>query len=81
MTERQYERRDIILELIGMMVGVGETNNDKKVLKNLDFAEEIITCLLENLSCNIAYTGYEASMLEIKEKSEQLLEFIKEVAE
>lgn len=81
MTERQYERRDIILGLIGGITGAGETNNDKKVLENLDFAEEIISIILENLRFNADYSGFEGSMLEIKEKSQQLLEFIREVSE
>lgn len=81
MTERQYERIDIILGLIGGITGVGETNHDKEVLKNLDFAEEIITCILEDLRNNANYSGFEGSMLEIKEKSQQLLEFVREVSE
>lgn len=80
MTERQYERRDIILGLIGKRVGVGETNHDKDVIKNLDFVDEVITCIIEDLTCNTAYTGYEASMIEIKEKSRKILDYVSEVA-
>lgn len=80
MTERQYERRDIILGLIGKRVGVGETNHDKDVLKNLDFVDEVILCIIEDLTFNTSYTGYEASMIEIKEKSRKMLNYILEVA-
>lgn len=80
MTERQYERRNIILELIGKRMGVGETNCDKEVLKNLDFVDEVITCILKDLKCNTEYAGFEGSMLEIKEKSQKILNSVIEIA-
>lgn len=81
MTERQYAKRDIILELIGKRVGIGETNYDKEVLKNLDFVDEIITYILEDLVCNLTYTGYEGSMIDIKERSRKIIDRILEIAE
>ena len=81
MTERQYERRDIILRLIGRITGVGETNRDKEALKNLDFAEEVIICVLEDLKSNAIYDGFEGSMIQIKEKSKGILSCISEIIE
>lgn len=81
MTERQHERKNIILQLIGKRIGVGETNHDKEVIENLDFVDEVITCILEDLISNATYIGSEGSMLEIKEKSRKILDYIAEIAD
>ena len=50
MTERQRERQSIINTLIGPIESKGESHVDSTVLKNMDFAEEVILYLVEILA-------------------------------
>ena len=79
MTERDEERKSIILRLIGSIYGVGETNYDKEVLKNMDFADDILCFLVDTLARNTEYKGYERSMIDISEKSNKILKGISEI--
>lgn len=79
MTERNEERKSIILRLIGSIYGVGETNYDEEVLKNMDFADDILCILVDTLARNTEYKGYERSMIDISEKSKKILEGISEI--
>ncbi len=76
MTEREQERLNIIKQLIGDIKGIGETNYDKKVLNNLDFAEFVIYELINDLLYNAKYEGYEGSKLDIQEKSIEIIKNI-----
>lgn len=52
MTDRQRERQSIINSLIGPIESTGESHVDSKVLKNMDFAEEVILYLVDTLARN-----------------------------
>ena len=79
MTERQKERKSIILSLIGPISGVGETNHDEDVLKNMDFAEDILCDLVDTLARNTEYQGFEGSMIRIAERSKAVLKGLYEI--
>lgn len=76
MTEKEQERLDILKQLIGGIKGIGETNYDKRVLSNLNFAEFIIYELINDLLYNAKYEGYEGSKLDIQEKSIEIIKNI-----
>lgn len=76
MTEKEQERLDIIKQLIGGIKGIGETNYDKRVLSNLNFAEFVIYELINDLLYNAKYEGYEGSKLDIQEKSIEIIKNI-----
>lgn len=79
MTERQKERKSIILSLIGPISGVGETNHDEDVLKNMDFAEGILCDLVDTLARNTEYQGFEGSIIKISERSKAVLKGLYEI--
>lgn len=79
MTERQKERKSIILSLIGPVSGAGETNHDEDVLKNMDFAEDILCDLVDTLARNTEYQGFEGSMIRISERSKAVLKGLREI--
>lgn len=79
MTERQKERKLIILSLIGPVSGAGETNHDEDVLKNMDFAEDILCDLVDTLARNTEYQGFEGSMIKISERSKAVLKGLREI--
>lgn len=79
MTERELERIDIIKQLIGNVEGIGETHVDEKALKNIGFARCLLAEIIEPLSKNARYDGFEASRQEIKEASILAIEDVKEL--
>lgn len=79
MTERQKERKSIVLSLIGPISGAGETNHDEDVLKNMDFAEDILCDLVDTLARNTEYQGFEGSMIKISERSKAVLKGLQEI--
>ena len=79
MTERQKERKSIILSLIGPISGAGETNHDEDVLQNMDFAEDILCDLVDTLARNTEYQGFEGSMIKISERSKAVLKGLYEI--
>lgn len=79
MTERQKERKSIILSLIGPISGAGETNHDEDVLQNMDFAEDILCDLVDTLARNTEYQGFEGSMIKISERSKAVLKGLQEI--
>lgn len=79
MTERQKERKSIILSLIGPVSGAGETNHDEDVLKNMDFAEDILCDLVDTLARNTEYQGFEGSVIKISERSKAVLKGLREI--
>ena len=79
MTERQKERKSIILSLIGSVSGAGETNHDEDVLQNMDFAEDILCDLVDTLARNTEYQGFEGSMIKISERSKAVLKGLYEI--
>lgn len=81
MTERELERLKIINQLIGNIEGVGESNSDKKALNNIDFASMILEDMINSLVNNAKYEGFEASRVEIKERSETVIRDILEIIE
>ena len=70
---KKKERRNIIDNIVGSIVGVGETNHDNDVLKNLDFLNFVLTPIIDKLITNCEYEGNESSLVEIKEKSTSIL--------
>lgn len=81
MTERELERLKIINQLIGNIEGVGESNSDKKALKNIDFASMVLEGAIYTIVKNARYEGIEASRIEIKERSETVIRDILEIIE
>ena len=81
MTEREYERLRIIKQIIGSIEGIGETNHDKKALGNIDFSSAVLEELIDSLVGNSRYKGFEASRIEIKERSETVIRDILEIIE
>lgn len=79
MTERELERLDIIKQLIGNTMSIGETNSDKIALRNVDFASAVLEELITPIVDNSRYEGYEASRLEIKERSQVVIRDILEI--
>lgn len=79
MTERQKERQSIINTLIGPMESIGESHVDRKVIENMDFAEDVILYLVDTLARNAEYRGYEKSRIDIAERSQVTLKYIKEI--
>lgn len=78
MTERQRERQSIINTLIGPIESTGESHVDSKVLKNMDFVEEVILYLVDTLARNAEYKGYEKSRIDIAARSQVVLRNIRE---
>lgn len=81
MTEKQIERQSIINTLIGPMESTGESHLDRKVLENMDFAEDVILYLVDTLARNAEYKGYEKSRIDIAARSQVALRNIKECAD
>lgn len=79
MTERQKERQSIINTLIGPIESTGESNLDSKVLDNMDFTEDVILYFVDTLAGNAEYKGYEKSRIDIAERSQVTLKYIKEI--
>ena len=78
MTERQRERQSIINSLIGPIESTGESHADSKVLENMDFAENVILYLVDTLTRNADYKGYEMSRIDIAARSQVILRNIRE---
>lgn len=81
MTDRQRERQSIINSLIGPIESTGESHVDSKVLKNMDFAEEVILYLVDTLARNAEYKGYEKSRIDIAARSQVILRNIREITD
>lgn len=81
MTERELERLEIVNQLIGNIEGVGESHIDKYALKNIDFASVVLEDMIDSLVENAKYEGFEASRIEIKEKSKTVINDILEIIE
>lgn len=81
MTERELERLKIINQLIGNIEGVGESHIDKEALKNIDFASMVLEGAIYTIVKNAEYEGFEASRIEIKERSETVIKDILEIIE
>ena len=79
MTERQKERQSIIISLVGPVEGIGEGRVDKKVLENMDFAEDVILYFIKSLARNAEYKGYEKSRIDIAARSQEILRDIREM--
>ena len=79
MTERQKERQSIINTLIGPMESIGESHVDSKVIENMDFVEDVISYFVDTLARNAEYRGYEKSRIDIAERSQVTLKYIKEI--
>ena len=77
-TERQEERLSIISSLVGNIEGYGETNIDKKALENIDFAYDALYGILKQFINNARYSGFEGSRIDLKVKSIEALESLKE---
>lgn len=80
-TIKRNERINVILNIIGRIIGVGETNFDRCSLKNLDFLDELLFVLLENLEDNVTYNGHEGSRLDLKEKSVRIFRSLNDFIE
>lgn len=81
MTERELERLRIVNQLIGNIEGVGESNSDKKALSNINFANMVLGSAIYTIVKNARYEGFEASRIEIKERSETIIKGIMEIIE
>ena len=81
MTERQRERQSIINTLVGPIESIGESHVDRKVLENMDFAEEVILYLVDTLARNAEYKGYEKSRIDIAARSQVVLRNIRETVD
>ena len=81
MTERQRKRQSVINTLVGPIESIGESHVDRKVLENMDFAEEVILYLVDTLERNAEYKGYEKSRIDIAARSQVALRNIRETIE
>ena len=79
MTERQRERQSIINTLVGQIESIGESDFDNKVLDNMDFVEYVISYFVDTLARNAEYRGYKKSRIDIAERSQVTLKYIKEI--
>lgn len=79
MTEREFERINIIKQLIGNVEGIGETYADKKALRNIGFARCVLAEIIEPIVKNARYDGFEASRQDIREASILAIEDVKEL--
>lgn len=78
MTEAKKERIDIILDLVGYVTGCGESHADSRAMENIEFSESVLLEILVQYIDNANYNGYEGSRLDLKRKSIEVLEGIKE---
>lgn len=81
MTEKDYAKVEIIEQIIGRLSACGETRSDSQTLKNLELAEEVVIRILESVVENAGYEGCEYSAQKIKEKSESMIKFIREITD